>query len=108
MIQYGGGGRRDRRGNRVGHHAAGGGRLRRRCAPFDPERRPAPRVAPVGQTLRDGFVIGEGVGLVVLEEMEAAQKRGARIYAELVGYGLWPETRTISSPRRTGTVRLGS
>jgi nodulation protein E len=65
----------------------------------------APDVCRPFSSGRLGMVLGEGAGMIVLETLEAAQKRGAKIYAEFAGFGMSSDAKDITTPDITGASR---
>ena len=89
--------RHDCRRLRGGHHADGRRRVRRDARAVHAQRRARAASRPFDKD-RDGFVIGEGSGMLVLEELESREARGAPIYAEIVGYGMTADAYHMTAP----------
>ncbi|KAK1919106.1 hypothetical protein P3342_008830 [Pyrenophora teres f. teres] len=83
------------------HPLAISGFARARSLATDFNDRPTESSRPFDRA-RDGFVIGEGAGVMVLEELEHAKNRGAQIYAEVAGYGLSSDAYHMTAPREDG------
>lgn len=87
------------------HPVAIGGFARSRSLATDFNDAPEQSSRPFDRD-RAGFVIGEGAAVLVLEEFEHAKRRGARIYAELVGYGCSADAHHLTAPRENGSGAL--